>query len=145
MISQTVTLAFLPVFGYFSDRLDPRVLILATVLVRAVLAGSFRFVTRPDTWFAYTMLTLLCLISNIQGVSIQVLFLRNMNPKIRGSLNGVMFLFSMTGMTVFTLVGGVIFDKVGPFAPFAFVAIFDAVVLFISIVFVMCGLISKND
>lgn len=52
-------------FGYFSDRLDPRMIILATGLLRAVLAASYRFVPRPDTWYAYSMLTLLCLVSNI--------------------------------------------------------------------------------
>lgn len=68
-----------------------------------------------------------------------------MEPKIRGSLNGVMFFFSSSGMTIFTLVGGIIFDRIGPWAPFAFVAIFDSMILVFSTIFILCGFIKRDD
>jgi hypothetical protein len=68
-----------------------------------------------------------------------------MNGNIRGTLSGLGMFFGGIGTTVFTLIGGIIFDRVGPWAPFMLVAGADAAVLAFSLIFIGCGLISRSD
>ena len=68
-----------------------------------------------------------------------------MNGKIRGTLSGLAMFFGGIGTTVFTLIGGIIFDQVGPWAPFMLVAGADTAVLAFSVIFIGCGLISRYD
>lgn len=96
-VSQTTALVFLPVYGYYSDKLNALVIILGAGLVRIAITASFRFILLPDSWYAYSMLTILTLVSNMQAVSIMALFLRNMDPKIRGSLMGFMYFLGSLG------------------------------------------------
>ena len=71
--------------------------------------------------------------------------MRNMKPHIRGTLSGLAFFFGSIGTTAFALVGGIIFDKIGPWAPFVLVSFADAIVLLVSLVFIIFGLIDRSD
>ena len=71
--------------------------------------------------------------------------MRNMKPHIRGTLSGLAFFFGSLGTTTFALVGGILFDRVGPWAPFVLVAFADGLVLMASLLFIMFGLIDRSD
>ena len=62
---QLATLASMPVFGYFSDRGDPRILIPLTFLARGIVACSFRFIDDPKTPQARLIAVLLTVTSII--------------------------------------------------------------------------------
>ena len=71
--------------------------------------------------------------------------MRKMKAHIRGTLSGLAFFFGSIGTTTFALVGGIIFDKIGPWAPFVLVACADAFVLFVSLIFIILGKIDRSD
>ena len=71
--------------------------------------------------------------------------MRHMKPHIRGTLNGIAFFFGSIGTTTFALVGGIIFDKIGPAAPFLLVGSADFSVLMIAMAFIMLGAIKRSD
>ena len=126
--SQVVTLLTVPAFGYYSDRLDSRVIVPFSFLVRGLVAASFYFITDPRTAYGYIACITIIVLSAMQFISVEVLFLRKMNPHIRGTLSAFAVFFGSFGTTVFTLVGGKVFDSVGPWAPFMIVAGADAAV-----------------
>ena len=71
--------------------------------------------------------------------------MRNMKATVRGTLNGIAFFFGGVGTTIFVYVGGVLFDKVAPWAPFVVVGIADLVVIFFAMAFIFSGLIKRED
>lgn len=71
--------------------------------------------------------------------------MRNMKSHIRGTLSGIAFFFGSIGTTIFALVGGIIFDKIGPAAPFLLVSSADFSVLIIAMAFIMFGAIKRSD
>ena len=68
-----------------------------------------------------------------------------MKPQIRGTLNGVAFFFGSLGTTTFALVGGKLFDSIGPWAPFSLVGIADFLIVVFAMVYICLGLLDKYD
>lgn len=71
--------------------------------------------------------------------------MRNMKSTVRGTLNGIAFFFGGVGTTVFVFVGGILFDKVAPWAPFVVVGVTDFVVIFFALAFIFSGLLKRDD
>ena len=139
------TLIFGPIFGYMSDNVDARVIVPTTFFVRGLIAFSFRYIDDPTKSSSYILSVLLILVSVMQFLCVEVLFMRNMKSSIRGTLSGMAIFFSSIGMTMFVRVGGILFDKVGPWAPFQLLGTADVSVFVISLIFLACGLIKRND
>ncbi len=72
------------------------------------------------------------------------LLLRAAKREIRGVLYAVATSFGYIGMLVFSLVGGTLFDKYGPFYPFIFVGSLDLGFALLATLCSLCGVI-KND
>jgi len=68
-----------------------------------------------------------------------------MRSTIRGTMTGIAFFFGSVGTTIFVMVGGILFDKVGPWAPFMLVGATDGVIIIFIIIFLGLGLIKRND
>ena len=134
-----------PIFGYISDKTDSRVLIPLSFLLRAICAISFRFIDNPAEWPAMVLCVAISVISTIQFISVEVLFLRNMKSHIRGTLVGMSNFFGSVGLTVFVLIGGKLFDNIAPWAPFWYVGFIDVLILIFSMVFIGLGLLSRTD
>jgi len=60
---QVATLFTMPIFGYYSDRADPRIIIPLTFLARGIVAISFRCIDHPQSWEAYLLAVLLTVTS----------------------------------------------------------------------------------
>ena len=134
-----------PLFGFVSDRADPRVLVPLTFFVRGMIGFSFRFIEDPSIWQAYAVCVLVVIVSFINFISVEVLFMRDMKSDIRGTLSGIAYFFGSIGTTLFALLGGVMFDQIGPWAPFLLVGVVDFVVVIVSMIFIITGLIKKTD
>lgn len=52
--------------------------------------------------------------------------------------------FGYIGMLIFSIVGGILFDRIGPYTPFLFVGALDAAFFILSSLLACCGVI-KND
>ncbi len=70
--------------------------------------------------------------------------MRNADKQIRGVIYGTAVAFGFVGQLIFCLVGGWLFDNVGPKTPFYFVGVCDITVSVLTIVLSLCGII-KND
>ena len=68
-----------------------------------------------------------------------------MKREVRGTLTGFAGFFGALGITVYVLFGGIVFDKIAPWAPFALVASADALVFVIALIFIGFGLLKKSD
>ena len=134
-----------PIFGFMSDKSDPRVIVPASFLIRGLVSVSFGFINDPRDWHAYALCILMIVVSIIQFICVEVLFMRHMKSHIRGTLSGIAFFFGSIGTTTFALVGGIIFDKIGPAAPFLLVGSADMAVLMIAMAFIMLGAIKRSD
>ena len=134
-----------PVFGFVSDKADPRVIMPSTFFVRGVITFLFSYIDNPNNWHAYFICVTMIVLSVIQFICVEVVFMRNMKKEIRGTLSGIAVFFGSIGTTTFALVGGIIFDKIGPWAPFVVVAIADLIVVFISFIFIITGKINRSD
>ena len=133
------------IFGFVSDNADPRVIVPSTFFVRGIIAFTFQYIDNPKDWHAYVLCVTMIVVSVVQFICVEVLFMRNMKKEIRGTLSGIAFFFGSIGTTTFALVGGIIFDRIGPWAPFVLVAHADAIVLFISLIFIILGKINRSD
>lgn len=146
VIGSLISVSFVaPLFGKVCDKLDPRMIVPATFAARGFIAASFKYLNDPRGWHANIFCILMITMSMISFISVEVLFMRNMKPHIRGTLSGIAFFFGSIGTTFFALAGGIMFDSIGPWAPFLFVASADCFVFIISLIFIMFGLIDKQD
>ena len=71
--------------------------------------------------------------------------MRNMRSTIRGTLNGVAFFFGGFGTTIFVFIGGILFDKVAPWAPFMVVGGADFAAIILSLIFFLSGIVKRDD
>mmetsp|Transcript_17153 Transcript_17153/g.23130 ORF Transcript_17153/g.23130 Transcript_17153/m.23130 type:complete len:212 (+) Transcript_17153:838-1473(+) len=134
-----------PAFGIISDRADARVLVPASFAMRGLCAISFQFIQDPKQWYSYTLCIITITVSVVQFISVEVLFMRNMKPHIRGTLNGLAFFFGSLGTTSFALIGGKMFDSIGPWAPFSLVGTSDLITVAFALIYIAFGLIDKYD
>ena len=142
ILGSLVTIAFVaPTFGYFSDKADHRIVVPASFLVRGIVAACFCKIENPYDWHAYILCILMVNASIIQFLSVEVLFMKDTNQQIRGTLSGIAFFFGSIGVTIFSLVGGILFD-IKPWAPFLLVASADGVIILISVIFICRGLLN---
>ena len=54
-----------PIFGFMSDKSDPRVIVPASFLIRGLVSVSFGFITDPRDWHAYALCILMIVVSII--------------------------------------------------------------------------------
>ena len=69
---------------------------------------------------------------------------RQADREIRGTLNGTMNAFGYFGQLIFSLVGGFMFDGISPYAPFAFIGIFDFIFAITAIVLAHKGIFTDD-
>lgn len=63
--SQAATLVSLPLFGYFADKGDARIIIPFSFVIRCAVCISFRFVEDPSEWYSYALCVALVMTSLI--------------------------------------------------------------------------------
>ena len=63
--SQVATLITLPLFGYFADKGDARVIIPFSFIIRCAVCLSFKFIEDPSEWYSYALCVALVMTSLI--------------------------------------------------------------------------------
>jgi len=104
----------------------------------------FMFIKDPSGIYCYVVSCMLILGTLMENITIDCLLLRKADIKIRGVLYSTAVSFGYLGLLIFSLVGGVLFDKYGPYMPFAFVGLLDFTFAATAGVLACCGVI-KND
>ena len=90
------------------------------------------------------MLVAVILFSTLQFVFVNAFFLKNMPNDIRGTMIGVFYFFGNIGCTVFALVGGIMFDRLGPSSPFTAIAACDSIVCILAVALACLGYLKKT-
>ena len=132
-------------FCKLSDKVDTRLSIPLTFLAHSGLALSFKYVSDPTSTTSYLLCILLPTVTASQFAAQDALFYRNMRSEIRGTLQGVAFFFGAVGTMIFTLVGGIVFDKIAPWAPFMLISVADFICFIVAAIFILLGLLKKDD
>lgn len=136
---------FAPLYGLYSDVADPKKMITLSFLIRGLLAACFKFVQDPNTWQGYLLGVSIIIVSAAQFISVESYLMYRVKKTIRGTLMGFAMFAGSIGMTTFAIVGGIIFDRIGPWAPFVLVALIDGLVVIISLAFIYCGLLDSRE
>lgn len=80
----------------------------------------------------------------MENMTVDCLLLRKADPEIRGVLGSTGFAIGYCGLFVYSIVGGLLFDNYGPYAPFILIGVLDLVVGTILAIMGYLGYI-KND
>jgi MFS family permease len=123
-----VTLLWTPLFGIVLDRLN-RVSGMALAMLLAALGyGSMGFITSP---LDNAMLPAFALLAIGQGSAIiasVTLVGQEAGPAERGTVIATNGWFGAVGILIASLLGGYLFDVLGPWAPFVMIGVFQAAV-----------------
>ena len=52
-----------PVFGFVSDKADPRVIVPSSFFVRGVIAFMFQYIDNPNDWHSYVLCVTMIVVS----------------------------------------------------------------------------------
>jgi len=94
--------------------------------------------------YSYATSILLVLGTLFEGVTLETVLMRNATQNVRGLLMSAFTAFGYVGQLIFSIVGGILFDKYGPKVPFYFVGCLDVMFALTCIIFCCCGVV-KND
>ena len=141
-VAIVIGLFLLPLGGKIADMSPAYLFIPLTFLVKSLIAIQFQFVDSPLTIYAKSLCISLSLAAGLQTLGIESLFQRNLPKKIRGVMLSYLRFNIILGQAVFGLIAGFIFDKLGPAAPFSFVAFLDWAFIAMVIVFIYRGMLT---
>ena len=79
-----------------------------------------------------------------EGVTLETVLMRNATPKVRGLVMSSFTSFGYIGQLVFSIVGGILFDRFGPKVPFYFVGCLDIGFAFLCICLACRGTIIND-
>jgi MFS family permease len=128
-----VTLLWLPLFGYLLDKLNRVTGMGLAMLLAALGYGSMGLITSPlDT----AMMPAFVLLAIGQGSAIiasVTLVGQEATPAERGTIIATNGWFGAIGILIASLLGGYLFDRLGPAAPFVMIGAFQAVVFLFAV------------
>ena len=127
------------VFGKFADVTPSYIVLPIAFLIRSLFAAQVPALTNPNTIYSVGISVAIVLASTVQVIAVSTLFVRNMPNDIRGAMVGLWHLFSNLGGTLFSLCGGIMFDKFGPSSPFLLVSVCDLFICFFAITLSLTG------
>ena len=124
--------------GWLADNVQPAYLIPPAFLARGIVCSLFKTVKDPNDFLSYALVTLLVVTSSVQVISIESYFIKGLPKEVRGAMTLTLTFFCGLAATLFNYVGGPIFDKVGPTAPFSLTAILDGVFFIFAFILAFC-------
>ena len=138
------TLFALPIIGKIADTAPIGLFLPGAFLLRGAIASQFKNISEPESTLSIILSMLIIIASAIQYISVEVLFLRSLPNEIRGTMIGLGNFFGLLGQTIFSVIAGIIFDKVGPASPFTLVAVCDVGIAIIAIIISFYGLLRQQ-
>ncbi len=129
-----IVMATILVWGYVMQRIGRLNAIIAGLAISGVGFILMIFVIDPFGWFVYLPMTLIALGQASSMLGPDILALDNAPKDLRGSIMGPLNMVSGIGLIIILEVGGILFDAVGPYAPFLFTGIGNILVLAYSII-----------
>jgi len=114
-----------PIVGRFADKCNPQIALPLSFFVRMLTIVMFLYIDDPNSY--YCTLTSCCMMlgTMMENMSVDCLLLRKADPKIRGVLYSTAVAVGYSGLFVYSLVGGLLFDYHGPYSPFILIGVLD--------------------
>ena len=132
-----------PVFGVIADKLPGAVIVPITFALRCVIGFNFLQIEDPRLPWSIIICCLYVIISLQMNISVETLFLKGIPADIRGTMLGLFWFFAMLGILLFTVIGGNLYDRVGPAAPFGGLLVVDGLFFVVMSLLGLCGLIKE--
>ena len=83
------SLLFMPLIGQIGDKVPSKVIIPVAFTFRSIMALLFMRIHDPETTFARVIILLMCIFTVVEAISVEVLLMRDMPNKIRGTMMGL--------------------------------------------------------
>ena len=128
------SVALVVIFGKFADVTPSYIVLPFAFLMRSLFAAQVPTLVNPNSGYSAAISVSIVLASTIQVIAVSTLFVRNLPNDIRGAMVGLWHLFANLGGTLFSLVGGIMFDKFGPSSPFLLVSVCDLVICLFAVI-----------
>ena len=125
LISVAFSTILFPLIGYICDSMDPARIVPGAFLMRCASTCMFCMLDRPDTFEAYLVCVLMIMATIIENSSVDSIFNKNLPKESRGALNGLFSFAGQSGILIYSLIGGWMFDNIGRFSPFVIIGICD--------------------
>lgn len=129
-----VTLVWTPVFGLILDRLNRVSGMALAMLFAAIGYGSMGFITSPLDNAMIPAFVLLAIGQGSAIIASVTLVGQEASPEERGTVVATNGWFGAVGILIASLLGGYLFDVLGPWAPFVMIGMFQAAVFIFALV-----------
>lgn len=123
--SALICVIVLPVVGKLCDTIDPRKIMPVAFLARCFTTYLFWLLKAPDSPETFVVCVSMVVFTITESVCCDSIFMKNLNKETRGILNGVFAFAGQVGILIFSLVGGWMFDNLGPKSPFVAIGCLD--------------------
>lgn len=144
IVSVVLGLLVVPLAGRLADKYNPQIILPLSFFIRFCSIVMFMFIENPKTYYAFGVSVFVVVGTAMENVTVDCLLLRNADRQIRGVILGFGTACGFIGMLIFSIVGGILFDRIGPYAPFIFVGGLDALFFVFASLLACCNVI-KND
>ena len=133
------TLTFLPLWGFLADKVPSRIIIPMAFGLRCFAGFMFLQIKDPRSAMSVAFCVLYVVSSTLENISVESLYFKAIPSDIRGVMLGLFWFCAFVGNLAFTAIGGHLFDKIGPTAPFAFLLIVDCIYFTVVVLLGICG------
>lgn len=124
-----LVMATILVWGWVMQRIGRLKAVITGLAISALGFVLMVFVVNPFDWFVYVPMTLIAMGQAGSMLGPDILALDSAPRDLRGSIMGPLNMISGIGLIVILEIGGILFDWVGPYAPFVFTGIGNVLVL----------------
>ena len=111
--------------GYLADRVKPMYLIAPGFCGRSLVTFLFQTVDDPKSAFSFILVTMLIATSIFQVVALESLLMKNLPADARGAFTILVTFFISIVAMLYNVLGGPVFDALGPSSPFTLISVFD--------------------
>ena len=119
------SIAFFKLAGAVTDNYPAYITIPCAFILRAIAVCVFLTIDDPRSTFTYVTITLLILGTLFENTTVDGMFNKHLPKEIRGTLNGAYNFFGNLGILFYSKIGGILYDKVSPNAPFVLLGVCD--------------------
>ena len=143
--SALICIFVLPVIGKICDIVDPRKIMPFAFLSRCGTTYMFWLLKDPESIYTFLVCVAMVICTIAEQISCDSIFMKNLNKETRGILTGAYSFAGQVGILFFSLVGGWMFDNLGPKSPFIAIGILDVAFTIIFLLFLTISNGNKQE
>lgn len=134
VLSALISMVVFPVVGKLCDVHPPNITIPFAFILRGISTILFCNLKAPNTVSAYFVCVMMIVGTIVEMISVDTIFYKQLAKESRGVLCGLYSCAGQVGILIFSIIGGWLFDKVGPNSPFIIIGVLDFTFALITII-----------